>query len=562
MTNSVKSYIYKGNIFNFIVLTFTSLFQTAALIIVSLMLEKIMAIASSENLNALYEQFVMFIVLLVSSIIIFILITYLKPKYQKKAITQYKNNIYNKILDKSISNFNKHNTSTYISALTNDVHKIEEDFLFSVFDLIANITLFICTIVVMIIYSPLLTISGIVLSLLPFIGVIIVGGKLAIREKEISDQNANFMHFIKDNLIGFSTVKVFKAEKKIKDLFEKNNSIIEDKKASKTKTLALMEMVQQVLSLVSQLGVFFIGAYIAIKTGKITPSVILLFVQLMNYIISPLMQIPTLLSKRLSCKPLFIKIEEIIKMETYENQTESIKNINDITISNLKFMYEEKVILENISYKFEKNKSYAIVGPSGSGKTTLINLLLGKDYNYTGNINYNGIEVRQISQDSLYKISSFVEQNVFVFDDSIINNITMYSNVSDELLNEALVKSGLIDLINEKGKDYRCGENGCNLSGGEKQRISIARALLNKSQLLLLDEATSALDNETAAFVTNNLLEIDNTTKIMITHRLDEEMLKKFDEIIVMKNGNIVEFGTYRELINKNGIFKALVELV
>lgn len=562
MTNSVKSYIYKGNIFNFIVLTFTSLFQTAALIIVSLMLEKIMAIASSENLNALYEQFVMFIVLLVSSIIIFILITYLKPKYQQKAITQYKNNIYNKILDKSISNFNKHNTSTYISALTNDVHKIEEDFLFSVFDLIANITLFICTIVVMIIYSPLLTISGIVLSLLPFIGVIIVGGKLAIREKEISDQNANFMHFIKDNLIGFSTVKVFKAEKKIQELFDKNNNIIEDKKASKTKILALMEMVQQVLSLVSQLGVFFIGAYIAIKTDKIAPSVILLFVQLMNYIISPLMQIPTLLSKRLSCKPLFKKIQEIIEIETCENQTESIESINDITISNLNFMYEEKVILENISYKFEKNKSYAIVGPSGSGKTTFINLVLGKDYNYSGNICINGTEVRYISQDSLYKISSFVEQNVFVFDDSIINNITMYSNVSDELLNEALVKSGLIDLINDKGKDYRCGENGCNLSGGEKQRISIARALINKSQLLLLDEATSALDNETATFITNNLLEIDNTTKIMITHRLDEEILTKFDEIIVMKNGQIVEFGTYKELINKNGIFKSLVELV
>ena len=562
MNKSVKSFIYKGNIFNFIILTLTSLFQTAALIIVSLMLEKIMAIASSEDLNALYEQFIMFIVLLVSSIIIFILITYLKPKYQKKAITQYKNNINNQILDKSISNFNKHNTSTYISALTNDVHKIEEDYLFSIFDLIANITLFICTIVVMIIYSPLLTISGIVLSLLPFIGVIIVGGKLAVREKEISDQNANFMHFVKDNLIGFSTVKVFKAENKIKELFNKNNTIIEDKKASKTKTLALMEMVQQVLSLVSQLGVFFIGAYIAINSGKIAPSVIMLFVQLMNYIISPLMTVPTLLSKRLSCKPLFKKIEEIIKIEPSENQIETIDSIHDISISNLNFMYEEKVILENISYKFEKNKSYAIVGPSGSGKTTLINLLLGKDYNYTGNINYNGTEVRQISQDSLYKISSFVEQNVFVFDDSIINNITMYSNVSDELLNEALLKSGLIDLINEKGKDYRCGENGCNLSGGEKQRISIARALINKSQLLLLDEATSALDNETATHITNNLLEIDNTTKIMITHRLDEGILTKFDEILVMKNGNIVECGNYNELINKNGIFKSLVELI
>ncbi len=137
----------------------------------------------------------------------------------------------------------------------------------------------------------------------------------------------------------------------------------------------------------------------------------------------------------------------------------------------------------------------------------------------------------------------------------------MYSNIEEELLSEAISKSGLAKLIEEKGPDYRCGENGCNLSGGEKQRISIARALVKKSQLLLLDEATSALDNETSASIINNLLEIDNTTKIMITHRLDEEMLSKFDEIIVMKNGNIVESGTYKELINNNATFKSLVEL-
>ena len=561
MNKSVKSYIYKGNIFNFIILTFTSLFQTVALIIVSLMLEKIMSIATAKDLNALYDQGVIFLVLLVSSILIYILITYLKPKYQKKAITQYKNNIYGQILDKNISKFNEYNTATYISALTNDVHKIEEDYLFSAFDLITNFTLFICTIIVMLIYSPLLTLSGIVLALLPFIGAILIGGKLAIREKEISDQNASFMHFIKDNLIGFSTVKVFKAEKKIKELFNKNNNTLENKKASKTKTLALMEMVQTVLSLASQFGVFFIGAYISIKSGKIAPSVILLFVQLMNYIISPLMNIPTLLSKRLACKPLFKKIEEIIKTDTEKIQGESIENINDIAISNLSFMYEDKAILKDISHKFEKNKSYAIVGPSGAGKTTLINLLLARENNYTGNIYYNGIEVREISLDSLYEISSFVEQNVFVFDDSIINNITMYSKVDEALLNEVIIKSGLTELIKEKGKDYRCGENGSNLSGGEKQRISIARALINKSQLLLLDEVTSSLDNETSSLITNQLLELNNTTIIMITHRLDEEVLNKFDQIIVMKNGKIVECGTYYELINKNAIFKSLVEV-
>ena len=562
MNKSVKSYIYKGNISNFIILTFTSLFQAAEMIIISLMLEKIMAIATAKNLDALYEQGIMFLVLLVLSILMYILVTYLNPKYQKKAITQYKNNIYGCILDKNIANFNKHNTSTYISALTNDVTKIEASYLFSAFDLITNITLLLTTIVIMLIYSPLLTLAGIGLSLLPFIGAIIVGGKLAFHEKEISDQNASFMHFVKDNLIGFSTVKVFKSENKIKELFIKNNDILENKKASKTKTLVLMEMVQTVLSLVSQFGVFFIGAYISITTGDIAPSVILLFVQLMNYIISPLMQIPSSLSKRLACKPLFIKISEIIQIESDNNLGVEIEEINEITVSNLKFMYDDKVILKGINHKFEKNKSYAIVGTSGSGKTTLINLLLGKYNNYSGDIYYNNADLKNISLDSLFEIASFVEQNVFVFDDSIINNITMYSNIDEELLKEAINKSGLAKLIDEKGPDYRCGENGCNLSGGEKQRISIARALVKKSQLLLLDEATSALDNETSSSITNNLLRINNTTKIMITHRLDEEILNQFDEIVVMKNGQIVEFGTYKELLNKNGIFKSLVELI
>ena len=178
MNKSVKSFIYKGNIVNFVILVVTSLLQTAVMIIISLMLEKLIAIATSKDIEALYEQGIMFLVLLALSLIMYFLIIYLRPKYQKKAITQYKNNIYSHILEKSIMSFSKYNTSTYISVLTNDVHKIEEDYLFSAFDLITNISLFICTIVVMLLYSPLLTLFGIVLSLLPFVGVLLVGGKL------------------------------------------------------------------------------------------------------------------------------------------------------------------------------------------------------------------------------------------------------------------------------------------------------------------------------------------------------------------------------------------------
>ena len=561
MSKSIKSFIYKGNVFNFVVLTFASLFLTAGMIILSLMLERLLAIATSKEINELYEQGIIFIILLGSSIVVYLLVTILKPIYQKRAITQYKNNIYSKLLDKNIANFNKENTSTYISALTNDVTKIEDNYIFSAFDLITNITLFIATVVIMLIYSPLLTLAGIGLSLLPFVGAILVGGRLAFHEKEISNQNASFMHFVKDNLIGFSTVKVFKSENKIKDLFVKNNNVLESKKASKTRTLALMELVQTILSTISQFGVFFIGAYVSITTNEIEPSVILLFVQLMNYIINPLMQIPATLSKTLSCRPLFNKIDEIIKIESNVDQGESIKSVDSINVSNLKFVYDDKEVLKGISYHFEKNKSYAIVGTSGSGKTTLVNLLLGKYNNYEGEIIYNDIDLKNISLDSLLEIASLVEQNVFVFDDSIINNITMYSNADDSLVNKAITQSGLSSLIEEKGKDYRCGENGSNLSGGEKQRISIARALVKKSQLLFLDEATSALDNETSTSITNNLLSIEDATKVMITHRLDEEILVKFDQILVMKDGQIVESGTYKELMNNNSTFKSLVEL-
>ena len=557
---SVQSHIFKNNVFNFIMLVFTSLLQTAGVIVISLMIEKIMAVATAKDMDALYEQGIMIAVLSAIFIVDYLLVVCIRPRYQKKALLQYKSNIYEKILNKDMLSFNEHNISTYISALTNDVNTIETNYLYSAFELITQVTLFVTTVVIMFVYSPYLTLAAIGLSLLPFIPALLIGKKMEFHEKTISDQNASFMHFVKDNLIGFSVVKLFRAEKKIKDLFDKNNTTLEDKKASKAKTLAIMEMVQTVLSCVAQFGVFFIGAYISISTGEIAPSVIILFVQLMNYIISPLTEIPTLLSKLLACKPLFKKMEEMVAVKEPTDDRECIETFEDIVVTDLKKKYDDKIVLDGVSHKFERNKSYAIVGTSGSGKSTLLNLLIGRGDEYEGSIKYNGVDLKETHLDSLFELSSFVEQNVFVFDDSILNNITMYSEVDEELLDDVIIKSGIKNIIDEKGRDYTCGENGCNLSGGEKQRISIARALLKKSQLLFLDEATSALDNETHSIVTDNLLAIEGATKIMITHRLDEENMRKFDEIIVMKNGKIAEFGNYDELMKNDAIFKSLVE--
>ena len=163
--------------------------------------------------------------------------------------------------------------------------------------------------------------------------------------------------------------------------------------------------------------------------------------------------------------------------------------------------------------------------------------------------------------ESLYDVVSIVEQNVFVFDDTILNNITMYQEFDSTVLDNVINMSGLSKLVSEKGLDYYCGENGSNLSGGEKQRISIARSLLKNYRLLLMDEATSALDNETSMNIVDEILSIPNLLKIIITHNLNEKLLEKFDEIVVLKEGKIVEKGNFNDLMKENNIFASLYKV-
>lgn len=561
MAKSVsKKQLFKGNAFNYIFLIIAALMETALMMVTSIMLEKVIAVATANDLDGLYKQGAIFLILLVTMIAFFVCLLKIQPTFKKRALNQYKSNAYDAILSKNITSFNRNTTSTYISALTNDVKAIEDNYLFSIFSIITQVTMFISSIVIMMLYSPALTGISIGLSLIPMVVMLLVGGKLAVHEKSISDQNQSFMHFLKDNLIGFSTIKVFKAEGKIRDLFRKNNNLLEMEKAKKEKTLVLIQILQRATMLIAQFGVFFVGAYIAIVTKKIEASVIILFVQLMNTVMNPLVEIPSLISKRLSCEPLFKKLDEIISVEK-ESEKQKVELTNAITVRNLEFSYEENKVLKGVDFKFEKGKSYALVGASGSGKTTLLNLLVGRSQDYSGEILYDSTELKNLSIDSLFEKIAFVEQNVFVFDDSILNNVTMYSDIDKDLIQDAILKAGLKDVIAQRGEDYKCGESGCNLSGGEKQRISIARALIKKAELLLMDEATSALDTETSSSVMNSVLDIEGISKIVITHKLEESILERFDEIIVLKNGQVYENGSFDELMAKNGLFRSLYEL-
>lgn len=210
-----------------------------------------------------------------------------------------------------------------------------------------------------------------------------------------------------------------------------------------------------------------------------------------------------------------------------------------------------------------KNKKYAIVGESGSGKSTLVKLLLNYYNTYSGNIYIDNKDVMNIKEENIFNLISMIQQDVFIFDDTIRNNVTLFKEYSDDEVKCALNKVVLISAIDllKDNLETNMGENGANFSGGQKQRIALARAIVKKCPIIILDEATASLDNETAYKIEKSLLDIQDLTLVSITHKLIKENLKMYDEIIYIRSGEIIEKGSFDEIMNDKGNFYSLYML-
>lgn len=551
---------YKKNKLNLILSIISSILLGILMLAISIMLQVVIDIASNGTINQLYKVGLLFIGLVVVGILVYLLNNTVIPCFVAKAIKQYKQYAFSLIVKQSNTEFKEKGQDQFVSSLTNDIVTIENEYIAKIPSLVFNIVIFIGALVLMFINNYILTIVGIVLSLLPFVLTLLFGPKIEKNEVKVAKSNEDFLHLNNDVLSGYSVIKSFKVESKIISLFNKSNEDLEKAKTKKNKLALDVEGIITIASIIAQFGVFFVGAYLCLTTSSFTAGSIVLFVQLMNYVVGPLGQIPQIIAKRSAAIPLINKMSEICKSNEKENETLATFN-NNITFKNVTFKYDEKIIIDNFSYTFEKNKSYAIVGPSGAGKSTIINLLMGLYKEYEGRINYDENEISILNQDSIYDVLSLIEQKVFMFDASLYNNITMYNEYSKDEIDDAINKANLVTLVNEKGIDYVCGQGGSNLSGGERQRISIARSLLKKSKLLLVDEATSALDNQTSLSISNEILALKDTTKIVITHRLDEVTLRKYDHILVLKDGKLVEDGSFDKLVNENGLFSSMYKI-
>lgn len=485
------------------------------------------------------------------------------PRFLQRAMQQYRDYAFSRLTQKSLRSFSKEGTALYVSALTNDCTSIENNYLAAIFTLIEFLFCFLGALIMMLYYSPVMLVLAVALSFLPVAVSMTAGNRLTEQEKEISKKNERFVSIVNELLSGFPVIKSFRAETQASRLFSQRNEQAEEAKKNKRRTEQLISLLANDAGIIAQMGIFLAGAWLAISGKGVTAGVVIVFVQLMNYILNPISQVPLLWSNRKAAIALMEKLSDALSENVREEGREKLNGFSEkIEVKDLTYGYEpESHVLKDLDVQFDAGKSYAIVGGSGSGKSTLLNLLMGSSSNYQGEICIDGVSIKNIESESLYQLMTSVQQNVFVFNDTIRNNVTMFHEFPDKEVTLALERSGLSEFIEKRGEDFVCGENGANLSGGERQRISIARALLRKSPILLVDEATAALDAATARAVSFSILNLVGMTRIVVTHRLEEAILRRYDKILVMKNGTICEQGNFDTLMQQKGQFYSLFQI-
>ncbi len=484
-----------------------------------------------------------------------------EPHFIERAMRQYKELAFRRLTEKNIASFRDESTAVYLSALTNDAGRVESEYLEQQLSLLTKAVTFVGALALMLWYSPLLTAVAACVTALPLAASLLTGGRLQAAEQRVSDRNRDFTAALTDCLGGFSVVKVFKAEREIFRLFSESNRALEHEKFLRRRLKLLVGMIGSVTGIFAQLGVFLAGAWMALGGYGLTAGAVILFVNLMNFLIEPVAELPSLLASRKAALGLTEKLAESLEHHAAAatGQLALPPLRQDIVLDNVSFGYsEEREVLHGISAVLRAGGAYAVVGGSGSGKSTLLSLLTAGSTAYRGNIRLDGRELRDIAPEALYEQITVIQQNVFVFHATVRENVTMFREFPRERVASAMKRAHLDALLAERGEEYLCGENGSGLSGGEKQRISIARSLLKQSSVLLADEATAALDAETAHRVSAELLDLSEMTRIVVTHSLEEALLRRCDGILVLKDGRLAEMGRFDELMENKGYFYAL----
>lgn len=474
--------------------------------------------------------------------------------------------LYDKILNLQVLYFSKQRKGDVLTRLTNDVQEVEYGILHFLEVVFKEPITIIATLITMLLLSPQLTLF--VLLILPLSGYIIgrIGKTLKQASARAQQLQGIINSMVDETITGIRIVKSFTAEKILSEKFHKINQQHNKVGTSMIQKRDLSTPLSEFLGITVVVIVLYVGGKMIIhQTSALSAEAFIVFIVIFSQLIQP--------AKAFSNAFYFIqkgiaslrRIEEILQQEETVRDAEHtsiLKSFDkEIEFKNVSFAYEQTTVLKAISLKIQKGKKLAIVGVSGSGKSTMVQLLMRFFDVNSGKILIDGTPITDVAQHDLRKLITLVPQQTVLFNDTVANNISFGEN--DIAKVEQAAKLAYADefiLRMPQQYDTNIGDNGIKLSGGEQQRLSIARALYKNASILILDEATSHLDSNSERLVQDALQNLlKNRTAIIIAHRLST--IQFVDEIIVLKEGQIVERGSHQQLIQYNGEYKKLVDL-
>lgn len=455
----------------------------------------------------------------------------------------------------SLEQVNKLSKEEWRAAYTNDLKLICDDYYTSIFNIAMWGSIGVVSAAYMAVISPVLLLVSMFLIAFPLLGPRLVGSKLSKTKTEYAKSYNTVCTKIGELLNGFETLVTCNSAafglRKLKDV--SNDNVKKDFRMKDASTQATI--LSSLITWVPGFTITVTGAML-VALGKIEISQLITANTLLNFMISPLRMVSNSYMTIKSTKQIKARIDGLLDLEIASGGSSKLDKVSSVDINNIYFAYDATDVLKSLSLNVKNGEKAAIVGASGSGKSTILKLL-GRFYlGYRGSIRIGKEELRALSDEAFYANVGYIAQEPFIFEDTIRNNICLGGEYSEAEINNALAKAELTELVESlpDGIDTVLTENGANVSGGQKKRIAIARALIRSCDMLLIDEVTSSLDIETTGEIVRLLLSLPCTV-IMITHDIFDSYMDGFSKIYYVEGGKIAEQGTFQELLKLDGGF-------
>lgn len=484
-------------------------------------------------------------------------------------MTRLRSDLYHKILDLPVSFFTDQKKGDLISRMSNDANEVEWSVMSTLEAIIKEPLTIIFYVSLMIVMSPQLSLF--LLIFLPLTGFIIGRVSRSLKKQSATAQQKNGMvlSILDETLGGIRVIKAFTAEKLLRNRFDTLNVSLNNLRNKMNFRRDMASPLSEFLGVVVLCGILWFGGQLVLSNmaGDLNAEGFITYILFFTQIINPAKALSTAFYNVQRGSAAVARIEEILNTPVTVTDNDRKLPIqtfrHSIELRNVDFGYEDVTVLKNVNLLIEKGKTIALVGSSGAGKSTLADLIPRFHDVTSGKLLIDGIDIADYSVFDLRQLIGIVTQEPILFNDTIANNIALgnpAANIAE--IQDAAKIANAHDFIMLKEDNYQTniGDRGSKLSGGERQRLTIARAVLKNPPILILDEATSSLDTESERLVQDAINKMmQNRTSIVIAHRLST--VRHADEIIVLKNGTIVERGTHEELMNKAGFYRKLVDM-